>query len=82
MSDYKISLAKPSSDPSIEQVHKVEKLADGKVYYVTKFNAELTKKLCSIGLIPFSCTCEDFTMRRIYRPGQQCKHIAKVISLE
>lgn len=80
MSDYEITLAKPSSDPCIDKVHKVTKKSDGKVYYVTQFTPEITAKLHSIGLIPFSCTCEDFTMRRMYRPGQLCKHIKEVHS--
>lgn len=51
--------------------------SDTTAYVVSHLKEPTAARLSKAGILPYSCTCPDFTFRRLYKEGEDgnCKHI-------
>ena len=75
---------RPGDSNHISQVFKVAKKESPSLdyYYVTVWTQR--ERLAKADLLPFSCSCPDYQMRRLFSPGLEgtCKHIKALLEEE
>jgi hypothetical protein len=71
-----------SKSPDILKGVKLAK-NEKEAYYVVRYSAPVAARLALANITPYSCTCQDFVMRRMYAEGAagNCKHITACLPM-